>query len=83
MSSLAGALDDYYPSTSAQSTLKREVDSSRHGSQDVNMHSPTPRVKQEDVKPKLQGEDTEMDDLFGNDEDVEEVQPLTCVPTQQ
>jgi RNA polymerase-associated protein LEO1 len=55
------------------------------------MHSPTrtvkqeqpikqeQSVKQEDSKPKIQEEDAEMDDLFGNDEDVEEVQPLPYV----
>jgi RNA polymerase-associated protein LEO1 len=91
MSSLAGALDDYPPSRSSQSPLKREENSSGHDSQDVEMYSPTRKVKQElpvkqeqsvkqeDLKPKVQGEDAEMDDLFGNDEDLEEVQPLACV----
>lgn len=86
MSSLAGALDDY--STSSQNPLKREDNSSSHDLQDVEMYSPTHKVKQElpvkqeqsvkqeDLKLKIQGEDAEMDDLFGHDEDVEEVQPL-------
>lgn len=89
MSSLAGALDDY--STSSQNPLKREDNSSSHDLQDVEMYSPTHKVKQElpvkqeqsvkqeDLKLKIQGEDAEMDDLFGHDEDVEEVQPLVCV----
>ena len=90
MSSLAGALDD---SKSSLSPLKREDYSSRYHAQDIDMYSPTltmvkqdgiplkheQAIKQEDLKTKVQEEDAEMDDLFGNDEDVEEAQPSACV----
>jgi RNA polymerase-associated protein LEO1 len=79
MSSLAGALDDYLPTRSSQIDLKHE---DRH---DIEMASP--RVEQEPVKHEhpvkkedlKQRDDAEMDDLFGNDEDVEEAQPTTYV----
>lgn len=89
MSSLAGALDESAP-RSSQIPLKREDYDVRHDSQDFEMQ-PAGRVKQEhplkqelsvkleDSKLKAQGEDVEMDDLFGNDEDVEEVQPFAYV----
>jgi RNA polymerase-associated protein LEO1 len=81
MSSLAGALDDYLPQRSSQINLKHEDGSPRH---DIEMYSPTSRVEQEpvkkeDLKQRTQGDDAEMDDLFGNDEDVEEAQPATYV----
>ena len=87
MSSLAGALDDYRPSRSSITPLKREDYSSHHDTQDVDLsaHARTMMeqdwkpLKQEDSKIKVQGEDAEMDDLFGNDEDVEEAQPSAYV----
>ncbi|KAF8631903.1 hypothetical protein AX15_002161 [Amanita polypyramis BW_CC] len=58
MSSLAGALDESNVSSYPHS----------YGFGDVNMSSPS-RIKEEYEPPKVEG-DQEMDDLFGNDQEV-------------
>lgn len=65
MSSLAGALDDVRPSSS-QKTVKNEH-SLAGPSEDIEMQSEGSQADEE-----AQDADEEMDDLFGNDNDVEE-----------
>ena len=71
MSSLAGALDGYSTSTSYRA---------HKGADDIDMHGDNQSSSANDDPEDSQDQDEEMTDLFGNDNDVEELKAERFVP---